>query len=118
MNICTAKFKPKNEKEVAWVKSVLEKFSELVSVDGLPPCRIRIGRQVKSYGSAGVASYKTEIRDNIFGVWINGHHADNIDLDKVVRHYVKSCLNWKHAQPFIQNMTEDQKTFLKIKYNI
>ena len=115
INLDNSKYKPHNPQEAIWLQETYNKINKAVVENGLPYQRVRVGRQVKAYGSRGVNSYKTEIRDGLIGVWINGHHRTSIDIDKVIKHMVKSTVGWKHISDKTDNET---KAFLKLKFEV
>jgi hypothetical protein len=113
----SSKFKPHDAAEAQWLASTHEKLSQAIIENELPIKYIRVGRQVKSYGSTGVHSHKVEWRDtqDNTGVWINGHHRKEIDLDRVIKHMVKSTLTWR---PLASKTTSEHKLALKLKYAV
>ena len=117
LSLDTNKFKSHTQDEADWVKSTYEALAKAVEENQLPFKYVRIGRQVKAYGSRGVSSYKNEwvgTKDNI-GVWINGHHRNNINVDAVINHMIRSTINWSSIK---DATTDEHKTYLKLKFGV
>ena len=78
MNVCHAKFAPHNDKEVLFLSQMIERVTALVAKHSLPHTHLRFGRQVKSWGSNGVADYHTyTYRGDATKVefWVNAHNS-------------------------------------------
>ena len=79
MQVCHAKFKPRDAAEVMFITNMVERVTELVKKHNLPITKIRFGRQVKAWGSTAVSDYHVYRywdADETKEFWINGHECD------------------------------------------
>jgi len=78
MQVCHAKFKPHTPEEQLFLTEMIARCKDLVAKHKLRVNHLRFGRQVKAYGSTGVAEYHTYTYrgdPNKVEFWINAHYT-------------------------------------------
>lgn len=121
MQVCTAKFRVRNQEEQTFVNDMVERVDSVVKQYNLPINCIRFGRQVKTWGKTGVARYHVYRYRNSDKVelWINGHNAD---LSEEGRKYLEwsailGCMTWDKINKDVNVSPEDVTAFaLKYQY--
>jgi hypothetical protein len=120
MQVCTTKFKVRNNAEALFVADMTERVKEVAKQYNLPITHIRFGRQVKSWGSSSVArfhvyTYRSD-KDKV-ELWVNGHNAD---LSEDGRKYLEwcavyGCMNSMKLNKAV-NITDEDLTAFALKY--
>ena len=122
MQVCSKKFKVRNAAEALFVANMVERIKEVTTQYNLPINHIRFGRQVKSWGSTGVASYhvyRYNSDKNKIELWVNGHDADLSEDGRKYLEYcaILGCLTWDKINKDVNVDAADVTAFaLKYRY--
>lgn len=109
ISIDSKKCKPHNAREAQFQVDVNSKCIEFIKAHNLPITSIRWGRQVKSWGSTGVADYHVyEYKsDNRKEFWINMHNMEDYSEEKLLWALMRGSFRFIKSKEEVENYVTD-----------